>query len=88
MNLRDNRHVVCTWNFHSNFFFFQVYRTQLYMITSTCVFETELTDGSDREDTWDWRSPEDREVLHIPPPRDRGVLQTPPPSVRGSLRLE
>lgn len=83
MNLGDNQRIVSTCSSHSN-----SQKTQVYLIVATCVFETEPTDGSDREDTWDWRSPEDREVLHIPPPRDRGVLQTPPPSVRGSLRLE
>lgn len=61
------------------------------------MFETALTDGRDSEETWDWRSPEERGVLHMPPPRDRevlhtppprGALQTPPPIDRGSLRLE
>lgn len=64
----------------------------------TCVFETALADGRDSEETWDWRSPEERGVLHMPPPREdrevlhtpppRGALQTPPPIDRGSLRLE
>lgn len=62
------------------------------------MFAAALTAGRESDDTWDWRSPEesgvlhippprDREVLHTPPPRERGVLHTPPPRVRGSLRL-